>query len=151
MKLYAHLAKHDKSIDPARLFLDPYKLMYTNEPNNDYPEIFITGWAQTLFLNAEELIISNSSTRGDYNYIFQMLNHQSVNAIHENVSLKKFIEFINETRNIELNLKSNKPSTSAIKENAMKYLLRRYFNQMQALSGNKLEKAVQNVIKRKAT
>jgi len=150
INVYIHLGKFDPTIQVKKLFVAPFKMIYGNEPNNPDPEIFTNGWGYRAFLWCEELIIQNNNSRtGDYARIFQVLKHNNINAIISTVTPNKFVDFIFETRKITLKVKSMRPSISSLKENVLKFVLRRYLIQLEIVKPENVEKYIQRVIDQK--
>jgi hypothetical protein len=153
INLYEHISKFDNSIDPMSLFTNPYKSLFKDEPYNDFPDIFSSGYAFSLFIDLEEAIIIPSQTPkpGDYGLIYKMLVHDTAGAIRKNISYEKFFTFLREFRDHKLNPKSNRPSQNALKLNIVQYFLRRYFYQTRTIELNKIDELVQHVIEQKTT
>lgn len=149
--LYMHLSKFDQTIDPAALFRDGYKDLFKDEPYNDTPEIFISGYGLQLFHQLEEMLIVQPDKPGDYVLIHRMLIHKETQAIKSNVSLEKFFEYVNAIGGINLNPSSNRPSNSELKKNILRYFLRRYLYKTRTHDTKEIERLVEKVIEQKTT
>lgn len=149
--LYMHLSKFDQTIDPAALFQDGYKGLFRDEPFNDAPEIFISGYGLQLFHHLEEALIVQPDKPGDYVLLHKMLVHKETQALKSNVSLEKFFEYVNQINEIKLKPSSNRPSTSELKKNIIRYFLRRYFYNTRMHDTKKIELLVEKVIEQKTT
>lgn len=147
--LYKHLSKFDSSIDPSRLFQDPYRSLYDEEPFNESPDVFVSGYGLHLFRQIEEALIILPARPGDYVLIHKMLIHSLTNAIKSDVSLEKFFKYVNSVNGISLKPSSNKPSTSELKKNIICFFLRRYFYKTQSHSRTEIENFVKKVIDQK--
>jgi len=152
IKLYEHLSKFDETIDPLRLFQDPYKSMYADEPHNDAPDIFTSGYGQLLFCQLEEAIIDASNPKpGDYVFIFKMLGHKEINAFKKGVSVESLFDYINKLNGFKLKRVSNRAADSNLRKNIMRYFLRRHLYKTQSNERNQVENLVGKVIERKTT
>ncbi|MDG1776066.1 MAG: hypothetical protein P8H33_01620 [Crocinitomicaceae bacterium] len=152
IKVYMHLGKFDTSIQLKKLFSAPFKMIYGREPKNPNSDIFTSGWGYRAFSWCEELIIQkNNSITGDYAHILKVLKHDGVNAILKKVTHNDFIAFINKSRKLNLNTKTSKPSTHALKENSFKYVLRRYLLHLEIVDQENVDEYVRRVIEQKST
>lgn len=153
VNLYAHLSKFDSSIDPKRLFTDPYKGLFHDEPVNSFPNVFSSGYSYHLFINIEEIIIvpEERPKSGDYNLIYKVLDHPLVNGFLKGVSFLDFINFINKSKNINLTSSSNKPAHQKLKKNIIRFFLRDFFYNIKAVEPEKIDGLVYKVIEQKAT
>lgn len=153
INLYEHLSKFDNSIDPIRLFTDPYRGLFKDEPHNEFPDIFSSGYAYSLFIDIEEALIMPSQTPkpGDYGLIYRMLVHDTAGAIKNSISLEEFYHFLNKTRNYNLNITSRKPSFLELKLNIVRFFLREYFRETRTINENEVDQLVKNVIEQKVT
>lgn len=149
--LYMHLSKFDQTIDPKALFQDGYKGLFQDEPYNDTPEIFTSGYGLQLFHHLQEALIVQPDKPGDYALIHRMLIHKEAHAIKPNVSLEKFFEYVNTLREIKLNPSSNRSSTSELKKNILRFFLRKYFNKTRTNKTKEIEQLVEKVIEQKTT
>lgn len=149
--LYMHLSKFDQTIDPKALFQDGYKGLFQDEPFNDAPEIFTSGYGLQLFHHLEEALIVQPDKPGDYALIHRMLIHKEAHAIKPNVSLEKFFEYVNTLREIKLNPSSNRSSSSELKKNIIRFFLRRYFYKTRTNNKKEIEQLVEKVIEQKTT
>lgn len=153
INLYEHLSKFDNSIDPIRLFTDPYRGLFKDEPHNEFPDIFSSGYAYSLFIDIEEALIMPSQTPkpGDYGLIYRMLVHDTAGAIKNSISLEEFYHFLYKTRNYNLNITSRKPSFLELKLNIVRFFLREYFRETRTINENEVDQLVKNVIEQKVT
>lgn len=149
VNLYIHLSKYDKSIDPLRLFKEDYRILYHDEPYNEAPEIFTSGYALQLFYNLEEVLITQPPKPGDYKLIFNTLKHELTNGLHKHVSLAAFFEFVNEVNGFHLNPTSNRPSQIALKKSILSFFLRSYFRSITDKPLVLIEVIVDKVIEQK--
>ncbi|PHR46512.1 MAG: hypothetical protein COA32_10230 [Fluviicola sp.] len=153
INLYEHISKFDNSIDPLRLFTDPYRSLFKDEPHNDFPDVFSSGYAYSLFIDLEEALIIPSETPkpGDYGLIYKMLVHDTAGAIKNDISLEKFYKFLNRVRDYKLNPTSRKPSFLELKLNIVSFFLREYFRQTRTINKDEIDQLVKHVIEQKAT
>ncbi len=151
IKLYEHLSKFDDSIDATRLFKDPYKSLFADEPYNDEPGIFVSGYGLQLFHQIEEALIIPPGNPGEYALIHRMLIHCQTNAIKPEVSLVKLFEYIKRTNGLDLNPRSNKPAVTDLKKNILRFFLRRYFYKTRSHDKREIEELVYKVIEQKTT
>lgn len=149
INLYIHLSKYDKSIDPLRLFKEDYRILYHDEPYNEAPEIFTSGYALQLFYNLEEVLITEQPKPGDYKLIFNTLKHELTNGLQKHVSLAAFFEFVNEVNGFHLNPISNRPSQIELKKNILRFFLLRYFNSLLDKPQNEIRAITEKVIEQK--
>lgn len=153
VRLYGYLNKYNDSIDVIQLYKDEIQMFYKDIPYNPHESIFTSGFGYHLFVNLEEILglpdIDNKP--GDYVMIFKMLSHPVANAIHNGLSLKEYFDFINKTRKIDLNPKSNRASSSLLKDNILKYFLIRYFYQTKTILDDEVYELVDRVLQQKTT
>lgn len=148
---YLHLQKFDESISELALFHEPFHALYSNEPKNESPEIFTSGWAFIAFKRCEELIVLDNSIPGDYLFIFQTLSHKKIGAIHDRINQNVFNSFLEKSYGLKLNKTTLKPSSTKSKFASMKYVLRRYLFSVTDIPKAEMENIIQRVLEKKTT
>lgn len=145
-EVFRHLAKFDPKLKVESLYNDDFSKLVSTEPFNKHPKIFTSGYSYNAFLMAVEIIVLKKSEVGDHLFIFDVLNKHKVDGIMEKVSRERYITFLNEEYNLELNENNNKSSDSPSKKKAMAFVLKIYFQRIKKFPLNKIDSEIQKII-----